>query len=380
MSLFYSGVKSGIGLLASPTPHPVEPENHFEPFEHVRESCEELANGVSILNGNSRKSSGSRIITSPDPDPDASSAASSPARSSALLSSLSSPGRVGISAEGEGLRESSQVLAGFGRGRESRAIAARPSPASRLGFIDRKWLERCQVFGEMEAEVKPGAGNQDNSLDKRGERERSRAVEEKTLNERGRNEETHAEGAKRGAKELGKDEEFTPEIIVSNSAPKVALQHMGRKQGGDEKETSKQGEEMEVGLTRPTSEDISETNHKSKKRGRKRQREEENKEVERTVEEEGVVKKRRKYTKKTEERSDVDPGPAEEGGKKKRVKKKGDEGGEAKEKKESPKRVSQFFRHVNVTFLLCKCIQFSTVKRGVSGNGWFDCTDEREKM
>ncbi|KAM9776242.1 ATP-dependent DNA helicase Q4 isoform X1 [Syngnathus typhle] len=41
------------------------------------------------------------------------------------------------------------------------ATAGRPSPANRLSFVDRKWLERCQVFDELGAEEKPGAGNQE---------------------------------------------------------------------------------------------------------------------------------------------------------------------------------------------------------------------------
>ncbi|XP_051926271.1 ATP-dependent DNA helicase Q4 isoform X1 [Hippocampus zosterae] len=41
------------------------------------------------------------------------------------------------------------------------ATAGRPSPANRLSNVDTKWLERCQVFAELEAEGKPAAGNQE---------------------------------------------------------------------------------------------------------------------------------------------------------------------------------------------------------------------------
>lgn len=41
------------------------------------------------------------------------------------------------------------------------ATAGRPSPANRLNNVDKKWLERCQVFGELGAEEKPAAGNQE---------------------------------------------------------------------------------------------------------------------------------------------------------------------------------------------------------------------------
>ncbi|XP_061753545.1 ATP-dependent DNA helicase Q4 [Nerophis ophidion] len=56
------------------------------------------------------------------------------------------------------------LLGGIPVGIVSKVADQRPSPASRLGFVDKKWLERCQVFREMEAEERPGAGNQERVL------------------------------------------------------------------------------------------------------------------------------------------------------------------------------------------------------------------------
>ncbi|KAI4818382.1 hypothetical protein KUCAC02_011725 [Chaenocephalus aceratus] len=76
------------------------------------------------------------------------------------------------------LRGSPQVIAGFRGG-----MAGKPSPASRLSFVDKKWLERCQVFGEMGAEVKPGAGNVEIDVEKRGECEEGRETKVKAQEE-----------------------------------------------------------------------------------------------------------------------------------------------------------------------------------------------------
>ncbi|XP_078124064.1 ATP-dependent DNA helicase Q4 [Sander vitreus] len=361
-----------LGSLASKTPQKVEPEEPFEPFEPVRESCEEPASAASSC------SSASKVISSENQN--VSSVAPSPARSSALLSSLSSPCRVGtsrgdvgatgklnesIGASGDrkqhvetlvtphkgisdadvgtliSLRGSPRVLGGFRGGMGSRGIGVRASPASRLSFVDKNWLERCQVFGEMGTEVKPGAGNQEIHLEKEGGRETEGKIQ------RDEKEEIDAEGESREAVDLGRDtglKSITSDKTVS--ALKPSLQHTGKSRGGGkEKAKRKDGEEMERGLSPPlTPEDDTETSHKSKgtkKKGRKRQREEENVQGETT--EEGGVKKRRRNGKKKEESSDVNPSPAQVGGKKRRTKKKGDEDTEAEEEKETkePKKVPQ---------------------------------------
>ncbi|XP_073338845.1 ATP-dependent DNA helicase Q4 isoform X2 [Pagrus major] len=371
-------VRPCLGSLASPTVQPVEPEDQFEPFEPVRESCEELANAASnSIHHISSKSS--KVISSQNPN--SSYLAPSPARSSFLLSSLSSPHRVqtsrgqietteklnesigasrdkkettdtlgtphkGFGSEDVGtsicLKGSPHVSGGFRGGMGGRGIGGRPSLAGRLSSIDKKWLERCQVFGEMEAEVVPGAGNQEIDLKKSGERESGRETEGRIQgDEKVGKEEMDAEAERRNPLDLGSDEGFksiSTHKIVSDGAPKPALQHTGKSRGGgQEKVNKKGGEEMERGLTPPlTPEDNNETSHKlkgTKKRGRKREREGENMEGE-TVEE-GGAKKRRRNAKKKEESSDVNSSQAQEGGKKRRAKKKGDEDGEAGEEKET---------------------------------------------
>ncbi|XP_035536790.1 LOW QUALITY PROTEIN: ATP-dependent DNA helicase Q4 [Morone saxatilis] len=354
-------VKTCLGSLSSPKLNAVEPEDQFEPFEPVRESHEEPANS----------SSSSKIIRSQKPN--AFSVAPSPARSSALMSSILSPGRVGplrgdvgklnesVGASGGkkenvetlgtphkgigagaliGLRGSPQCVGGVRGG-----MTGRPSPASRLSFVDEKWLERCQVFGEMGTEVKPAAGNQQIDLEKRAEKEKEGKIQG---DEKVRKQEVDGEGEKREA-DSGRDEELksvSSDKIDSSSAAKPVLQHTGKKStGGEEKIKKKKGDEMERRLTPPpTPEDESETGQKSKgtkKKGRKRQREGEDVEGETT--EEGGVKKRRKNAKKKEESSDVNPSPAQEGGKKRRAKKKGEEDEEAEKETETkaPKKVPQ---------------------------------------
>nr|XP_033492417.1 ATP-dependent DNA helicase Q4 isoform X1 [Epinephelus lanceolatus] len=366
------GFKTCVGSVASKTIQPVEPEEPFEPFKSFGESCEEPPSAASRYSCNtisSSKSSTSKVISSQNPN--VSSSAPSPARSSSLLLSLSSPCRTGgVEATGKlneskvasgdkkenvetlgtphkitsdavigtpvSLRGSPWVVGGFKGGLGGRGFGGKPSPASRLSSVDKKWLERCQVFGEMEAEVKPGAGNQEVVLDKRGEGD-----------ERVEKEKIQTEGEGRDTIDLGKDEaskSVASDKIVSDNGLKPTLQHDGKSRGGgEEKAKRKRGEEMERALTPPPmSEDDNEISHKStKKRGRKRQREGENMEGEPT--EEGGVKKRRRNNKKKEESSDVNPSPAQEGGKKRRAKKKADEDGEAEEEKETkePKKVPQ---------------------------------------
>ncbi|XP_054461672.1 ATP-dependent DNA helicase Q4 [Anoplopoma fimbria] len=365
----------GLGSLASKTPQKVEPEESFEQFEPVRDSCEEPASAASSCSSTSNisiKNNTSKVISSQKTN--VSCLAPSPARPSSLLLSLSSPRSVGssmktigapgdkkenvetlgtphkgVDEEGVGtllsLRGSPQVLGGFRGGVGGRGIGGKPSPASRLSFVDRKWLERCQVFGEMVAEVKPGAGNQDIEIEKGEEGARGRETEGKIqIEERAGKEEMDAEGERREEIDLGRDKGFksiTSDKNVSDSAPKSSPQHTG---GRKEKAKRKGGEAMEKGLTPPlTPEDENKASHKSKdtkKRGRKREREGENMEGETT--EEGGVKKRRRNGKKKES-SDVNTSPVQVAGKKKRAKKKGDEDEDAEEEKETkePKKVPQ---------------------------------------
>ncbi|XP_069550310.1 ATP-dependent DNA helicase Q4 [Brachyistius frenatus] len=363
------GIKPRLGSLASIKLHPVEREEPVEPFEPVRLSSDGPADAATSCSSSNNSGESSKGIVSKF----SASILAPPARSSGLLSSLSPQHTVGTS-EGDatgvlnesngalggkmeaetlktlphqgidsadigtpvGLKGSSQFLGGFKGEIIGKGSGGRPSPATRLNFVDRKWLERCQVFGELGAEEKPGAGNQEMDVENRRERERSQETGEE-IQEGGRAEKegTDAEGGD------GRFENITGDEIVSDGASKSAGRHSGKGKGGGEgKEKSKGGEEMERGqatLITPGDNNKNSPKSKGKKRGRKRQRE--GGDMEGDTTEEGAVRKKRRNGKKKEESSDVSPAPGGVG-KKKRTKKKGKEDGEEKETKE-PKKVPQ---------------------------------------
>ncbi|XP_071356791.1 ATP-dependent DNA helicase Q4 isoform X3 [Trachinotus anak] len=342
-----------VGFLASKTLDPVEPEEPFEPFEPVREFSDEPSDAASGCGS----SSNSKIISSQNQN------GSSLAPSSALLSPLRSvetsredvgtTGKLNDSklASGE-KKENSETLGtphrGFGPlrgspqflgGLRGKCTGGRPSPARRMSFVDRKWLERCQVFGEMGAEEIPGAGNL----------EMGRKVERETEGEmqggkRVGEGEIGTEGERRGAVDLGRDEGFksiASDKIGSDSAPKPTRKSKGGQK--EEKVKGKGDEEMQRGLTPPpTSDGDGESSPKSKgtkKRGRKRQREGEDMEGE--VTQEGGVKKKRRNGKKKEESSGLSSSPAQGEGKKRRAKKNVEEEGEEEKQTKVPKKVPQ---------------------------------------
>lgn len=359
--LVHRGVKTSLGSLASKTLHPVEPQEQFEPFEPVREFSEEPSDAASKAIS-SQHQNGSCL-------------APSSARSSALLSSLSPPrsaeplrenaGATGklnesIGASGDrkegletlgtphrgigALRGSPQFRGGFRGGMGAIGTGGRPSPASRLSFVDKKWLERCQVFGEMGTEEKPGAGNQERVEGRKEETETGREIQGGETVGKG---EQAAERERRGASDTERDEGFksmTSDKIGGDGASKPARQPTRKsKGGGDEEVKRKGGEETQRGLMSPPApEGDGETSPKSKgtkKKGRKRQREGEDMEGEMT--EEGGVKKKRRNGRKKEESSDVNVSPAQGGGKKRRAKKKGEgeEDGEKEKETKAPKKV-----------------------------------------
>lgn len=346
-----------------------------EPFEPFRESGHESAGAASSCNSTNRSGDSSQVHNG-------FSLIQSSATTSAFFSSLSPPCSVGTSGEDGGttgklneniaasedkkgntetvgtphrdigsagssavLRGSQQFIGGF---RGGKGMGGRPFPASRLSLVDKKWLERCQVFGEMGAEERPGAGNKVIDVEKRrAEEERGREAEgkETQVDKRVGNEKIEQDGERNRAVHLGRDERFKSIAIDKIGSDTVPTQQRTRKgKGGrEEKEKKSGGEEMERGLTPPpTPEDDGQTSPKSKgtkKRGRKRLREEEDMEGDTT--EEGGVKKKRRNGKKKEESCDVNGSPTQESGKKRRAKKKGDENGEGEEEKKTkaPKRV-----------------------------------------
>lgn len=238
------------------------------------------------------------------------------------------------------MRESPQVVGGFIGVVGVRGVEAGPSPARRLSIIDRKWLERCQVFGEMEAEVRPAAGNRETVPDNRVDGEIKGKMNDGK-------EEKDAEEVKGEAADFGVNEGFEgigSDKKVCSNAPEPSRHHTGKSSEVEEKVYKKGDEEMERGATPlPVAEDENELSHKSKgtkKRARKRQREGENMEGE--MSEELGVKKRRRRAKDKEESFGEKLSPTPAGEKKRRGRKKTDEDGEIKEEKDTkvPKKVS----------------------------------------
>nr|XP_020453109.1 ATP-dependent DNA helicase Q4 [Monopterus albus] len=355
-------VKTCLGSVALKTIHSVEPEEPFEPFKLVSESSNEPADANSCSSSNNSgddisKSFSKQFNNAADLTP-------SPARST-FLSSLSATHSVGNSGgnvgatrkfnesmaasggmkgNGEpsgtlqqgsdsagvgtlvGLRGSPQFLRG---GIGAKGIGGRPSLANRLSFVDRKWLERCQVFGEMGAEERPGGGNQEIEVEKRGEREKGREAEEKG-DERVGNEKIVDR-----AVDMERDEVFksiTSDKPGSNSI--LAQQPTRKSKGGwEEKEKRRGSEEMERGLMAGDDGETSPKSKSTKKRGRKRQREGE-------MPEEGGATKKRRNGKKKEGSCDVNDSPAQEGVKNRKAKKNGDDiGGEEEKGTKTPQKV-----------------------------------------
>lgn len=335
--MFYRRVNSFPSSPASATPQPVEPEDQFEPFEPFTASCDDPEHTTSSLSDcGSRQSKSILSKTISSRKENAFSLGLPTPRKSTLLSSLSSsPEKVEISGRDVCLKETPQVLGGLRGG--VGVSGSRPSPASRLSFIDKKWLERCQVFGEMEADVKPGAGNQE--VVKKGGDEGE--MQENIQGERVEKVEKDAREARRDATE--NDEEFksiTSDKDVTKNAPKPH-QTAAKSKKVKKKIDDEQGSEL---TALPIAEDenkLSNRSKSSKKGGRKRQREEEN--AEGALLEEGGVKKRRRNAKSKEETSGGDPDAAQAGGKKRKAKKKEDENGEEKVDGDTkvPKKVSK---------------------------------------
>ncbi|KAK1880138.1 ATP-dependent DNA helicase Q4 [Dissostichus eleginoides] len=273
--------------LASKTPQKAEPEEPCEPFESVKDSCEKPASAAISYSSPSVISRTLRGDVGATGKLNESIGALGDKEEH--VDNFRTPHKVDDEA-GVGalisLRGSPQVIAGFRGG-----MAGKPSPASRLSFVDKKWLERCQVFGEMGAEVKPGAGNMEMDVEKRGECEEGRETKVKTQEEeKSGKEEIHVAEERRAAKVLGEVKEpksITHDKTVSESEPEPSLQHTGKSHQGKRKGKAKEKEdieEMERRLTPPlTPEEDNEESNKSKggkKKGKKRQREAEHMDAE----------------------------------------------------------------------------------------------------
>lgn len=301
-----------LGSAASAILEPVEPEEHFQPFKPVNESCEDSKNLDS--SDHQTKCNSSKLMGSQNQN---ASSLLTP-RKSTLLSSLCSPGKVGILGQDVVSKETPKVFRG-GMG----CSGARPSPASRLSFIDKKWLERCQVFGEMDAEVRPGGGNQEIIVKGSDEGEMQANTQDQTV---------------------GKGEKDT--AINSKEHINDHTRNMQGQSTQSKTVNESNGEQVGQMTTSPLTESGKKRNDKPKSRekgGKKRQRDEEISEG--SPSEEGGVKKKRRNAKSKEGTTGTEPDPARAGAKKRKAKKKEDENGhkEAAGDTKVPKMVSWFF-------------------------------------
>ncbi|MEQ2168243.1 hypothetical protein GOODEAATRI_012354, partial [Goodea atripinnis] len=259
--------------LASKSLHAVEPEEHFKPFKpepDLGDAVNSCGNNCSVNDSHSNGiGSQFQIVKT-----------SSATRSCPLLSSSSPHGNAestGKENEGAGDKEEdshsespirsvdrgasvvfqqSRPFLGGSRGR----LVKRPSVANRLSFVDRNWLERCQVFGELEAEEIPGGGNQETQVKK---------LQEKEVTE-GRAE-TDLEGEKRPSVDFGHEEKLANPLRNNIVA---ATNDAEQDTGKSKREEAGEIERGQSQLSPP--DDNNEDTLKSegtKKRGRKRRRE-----------------------------------------------------------------------------------------------------------
>ncbi|KAM4724988.1 ATP-dependent DNA helicase Q4 [Anableps anableps] len=304
------GMKPLFRSVASTTLHTAESEEHFEPFKSEPELLD-AANSCS--DSNSVDDSHRNCISSQFPIVKA----SLPTTSSSLLSPQCAAKSTGKENEGAGDKEenshsespSRSVDPGasigckrsppfLGGSRES--LAKRPPLANRLSFVDRNWLERCQVFGEMEAEEIPGGGNQEVKVKKLQEREIVEGKVERDL-----------EGETRRSVDLGREEKLA-DLVRDNM---VGATNCAQEDTGKNKR--EKARKIERGQSSLLPDDMK--SEGTKKRGRKRQREGGDMMGGIKEEEEGA-KKRRKNNKKKEKSPDSADGGE---GKKKKTKRKG---------------------------------------------------------
>ncbi|XP_017275953.1 ATP-dependent DNA helicase Q4 [Kryptolebias marmoratus] len=354
------GMKPCQGLLPSKLLRSGEPEEKFKPFEPVPDAVSSCSNTNS--DGDSKDISSKLKPTS---------TTSPPTTSSALLLSLSPQHKfestekliksAGDREDGSHMLESPHRSPDPGPSASfSGGLVKRPSLANRLSFVDRKWLERCQVFGEMEAEERPGGGNQEIKMETREKKE------QETEAGRAGKDEKDEDGERRELKDFETEERF------ANDVPKSARQHTGKSKGeGERKGKRNKDEEMERGeaeLAAPGGDGESRPKSQSaKKRSRKRQREGDNTEGSSPVEE-GVKKKRRNRKMKEENSVNSNDGG---GQKKRRAKRKEKDHEEEDEEKETkvPTKVPQenLFGEMEDEFRTNRTCQTQPVRARVKG-------------
>lgn len=131
-------------------------------------------------------------------------------------------------------------------------------------MVDRKWLQRCQVFGEMSVEERPAAGNQEMKPEER-------------LEENGTENDGRGKEKKDGGREGGAEMEMKP--VRDLETPQLQR----RKKRGDRKQEEDLTRGGVASVTPPDDGSL-----KSKKTQRKRQRQEDK------PEEGGQQKKKRR--------------------------------------------------------------------------------------
>ncbi|XP_053719047.1 ATP-dependent DNA helicase Q4 isoform X1 [Synchiropus splendidus] len=290
------------GSFSTPSLHPEEPEEEFEPFQTIKEpsklsgdtSAAKPAGNSSLCRTPIRNCPS---LLSSHSAPEATSPTDSPEKFIKTKDDANDK-YLGMKMR-NGILGSPQNVGGFRGGLGCKVTPARPSPANRLSAVDRQWLERCQVFGEMGAEDKPGAGNKDVTLTK-------------------------------SDADRGKDRKPEDTTEVAINVPGTS-ENLKENQNENTIERQSRGD-----ITTKSLKDDCEENPKPptrKNKGRKRQREGEDTDVGTAEVEEGGMKKRRRNVTKSEENKDSQDG----GDKKKRKSRKKENGDAETEDEKAPK-------------------------------------------
>ncbi|XP_055081382.1 ATP-dependent DNA helicase Q4 isoform X2 [Periophthalmus magnuspinnatus] len=215
-----------------------------------------------------------------------------------------------------------------------KSTAAKPCLANRLTHIDKKWLERCQVFGELGAQDKPVVGNKEVIFEQKQD-QKDEALELK-INQSDiekvycKDNSSKSKGSADGQEVKLANRDLKSEVNSSEVKP---VQHKRKSKVDNEiKEVNMDLEPP--GLTPPLTPEEGAKTKSTKRKGRKRHREGEEEDGAVEEQETGAKKKRRRKKKDAAANdNDESPKPA----KKQRAKKKGDKDGEEKKEKEPTK-------------------------------------------
>uniref|UniRef100_A0A3B4BDL0 DNA 3'-5' helicase n=1 Tax=Periophthalmus magnuspinnatus TaxID=409849 RepID=A0A3B4BDL0_9GOBI len=227
-----------------------------------------------------------------------------------------------------------------------KSTAAKPCLANRLTHIDKKWLERCQVFGELGAQDKPVVGNKEVIFEQKQD-QKDEALELK-INQSDiekvycKDNSSKSKGSADGQEVKLANRDLKSEVNSSEVKP---VQHKRKSKVDNEiKEVNMDLEPP--GLTPPLTPEEGAKTKSTKRKGRKRHREGEEEDGAVEEQETGAKKKRRRKKKDAAANdNDESPKPA----KKQRAKKKGDKDGEEKKEKE-PTKVTEL-----LLLLQCNC-------------------------